>query len=448
MGKINSKSNSVNIKKKQLLALASDMVSFLHERDDVQGRKIYQETLNLINPKRSRTTFVIPRDGLLNLSFIPKHESAEAQAVLKKVDIQDLGKSKIVLFVSHKWQGNLCDTVDHELLRQLKSLVASDPKLELIWIDYTCVPQDDHNVRLLHLFSIPDIMKGCFVVPFYIQSNQDQYKHSVWCQLEAIFCHRLHANMDINSENHKWLIYDWGDADAILPGFLNLFSERPKIFFDETTDTKTKFAGTRSQILIALLRAYLEHNAYKGAKAGTALRQKNMLEFDKQKPIQDVDVQTKKSAISPNKGASDVDKSLLLLVEDLEELENLQKVFINQTVLAEYEEFCQKEFSSENIMFFKDVTTWRNRFDQVLRDSNVQSAQHLISVYLSTNAIYQVNLSSETLSKIRALGSSLNFSEVLTKNTFDKARMEIAALMDKDSCPRFLNSVAKGLPLT
>jgi len=114
------------------------------------GRSLIAERLEEIRKKseeflqqRSRYTYVLPKEIVLKLDSWPKHEQAVTQGLLAKTEIAKIKAPQTgarifapVLFVSHKWVGNQCDTDKNEILQQVKKRLEITPK-SYVWFDCT-----------------------------------------------------------------------------------------------------------------------------------------------------------------------------------------------------------------------------------------------------------------------------------------------------------------------
>ena len=204
---------------------------------------------------KSDTTYLISRKKIdeLGLQSYPKHEEAIKMGLLKEVEIDDMrmklcrefNRGIHTHFISHKWDGNSPDTADNAIFEMTKSAA------HYIWFDYTCVPQDDHFLRLRHLLSIADICNEATVVCFHANADLEKsYNSSVWCQLEAALLQWDNVVFDTEME---WTIYDWNDLYAVLPGFLDLWvnSHKNNHFF------LGKEGFARTSMIVSMLKAFI-----------------------------------------------------------------------------------------------------------------------------------------------------------------------------------------------
>lgn len=208
--------------------------------------------------EKTNTTFLMPRNKIseLGLKSYPKHEEAMKMGLLKEVEIDDMrmklcrefNRGIHTHFISHKWSGNSPDTPDNAIFEMSKEAA------HYIWFDYTCVPQDDHSLRLRHLLAIANICKEATIVRMNGNEDLDKaYSSSVWCQLEAALLQWDKINFD---PQMKWTIYDWNDSYAVLPGFLDLWvnSFKNHHFFSG----REGFA--RTSMVVSMLKAFISYH--------------------------------------------------------------------------------------------------------------------------------------------------------------------------------------------
>jgi hypothetical protein len=122
--------------------------------------------------------------------------------------------------------GNKIDDDQGQLLAKVKKFLNSlgttgYPEHDYVWIDFSCVPQDDQELRISHLLAIPDILRRSHVQAFHISPDEHAaYQNSVWCQLETIALSSRSSSKYI--PNRTWTILDKNDLYAVLPGFLEM----------------------------------------------------------------------------------------------------------------------------------------------------------------------------------------------------------------------------------
>jgi hypothetical protein len=95
---------------------------------------------HLVTSDCSPFTYLISREDLLQLENFPKHEDALKMINLVKVEIRRLRLPanrhySPILFVSHKWIGNQCDTPTREILQMAKDRVKKYPRTQFVWFD-------------------------------------------------------------------------------------------------------------------------------------------------------------------------------------------------------------------------------------------------------------------------------------------------------------------------
>lgn len=204
--------------------------------------------------EKTTTTYLISRIKLneLGLESFPKHEEAIEMGLLKEVEIDDMrmklcrefNRGIHTHFISHKWAGNSPDTEDNAIFNMAKDAA------HYLWFDYTCVPQDDHVVRLRHLLAIADICHEATVVRMNGNADLEKaYNNSVWCQLEAALLQWDDVGFD---PNMTWTIYDWNDCYAVLPAFLDLWvnSHKNNHFFEGREGFR------RTSMIVSMLESF------------------------------------------------------------------------------------------------------------------------------------------------------------------------------------------------
>lgn len=222
----------------------------------IEFNPLVEEVRGFLDSRRCKTTFLIPREKIqeLDLKSFPKHEDALALGILKEVDIDNMriklcrehNRGIHTHFISHKWNGNAPDTKDNAIFDMSKTAA------HYLWFDYSCVPQENHDLRMKHLLSIANICQEATVVPFHANDELEKaYNQSVWCQLEAALLTWDTTKFDHES---KWTIYDWNDLYAVLPGFLDLWvnTEKNWRFFSGMKGYQT------TSMIVSMLRTFLD----------------------------------------------------------------------------------------------------------------------------------------------------------------------------------------------
>jgi hypothetical protein len=115
-----------------------------------------------------------------------------------------------------------------------------------------------------------------------------------------------------------------------------------------------------------------------------------------------------------------------------------------------FEAFLTKEFSVENLLFYKEVETFQELCaDETSDDGEVDSqAQYLYDKYIVENSPFQVNLPATTIKKLRAAMLSKDLrgfkdnadGDAKAYTLFDPSSRNIYNLMEKDSLPRYKRS--------
>jgi len=130
-----------------------------------------------------------------------------------------------------------------------------------------------------------------------------------------------------------------------------------------------------------------------------------------------------KKSISPRVSSRSYDSSSLDLV-----LENP----------IGYKDFCgflAKEWSTENLLFWKQVNEYKLLADP---EERTKKAQEIIETFIRDNAIYEVNLPDTIRTRIRKDIEQVVESGHAPVEMFDAAQTEIFSLMSNDSFHRFL----------
>lgn len=150
------------------------------------------------------------------------------------------------------------------------------------------------------------------------------------------------------------------------------------------------------------------------------------------------------------------------------DISNLADIINSKVGYATFVEFLKSEFSEENILFWREVQTFVNKCQALLRENKLDSADmnklletkilnreiaaelsktaiSIFELYCKRGAPAQVNISDTVLQELTAQLSNLNADRaevVLDKisNLFDSVKSQVFELMDKDSFARFRQS--------
>jgi len=96
-----------------------------------------------------------------------------------------------------------------------------------------------------------------------------------------------------------------------------------------------------------------------------------------------------------------------------------------------FSEYLEREFSSENLLFWSACESLRNIKDQKLLLAKVEE---IFTTYLDVASTHEVSLDFKVKEKV------MKQREAPTENIFDEAQSKIYTLMHRDSFPRFLTS--------
>lgn len=109
---------------------------------------------------------------------------------------------------------------------------------------------------------------------------------------------------------------------------------------------------------------------------------------------------------------------------------SLEDLLNDQTGIKEFERFLRKEYSHENLLFWKAVQSLRR-----CGNLDVEKKVHEIyNQFLSQSAPYEINVDSST---VEAVQEGLKNP---TRYIYDNALLQVYSLMEKDTYPRFLRS--------
>ncbi|XP_026179213.1 regulator of G-protein signaling 21-like isoform X2 [Mastacembelus armatus] len=111
-------------------------------------------------------------------------------------------------------------------------------------------------------------------------------------------------------------------------------------------------------------------------------------------------------------------------------LENLLR---DKKYLAAFRTFLQSEFSEENIEFWLACEEFRSNTPQ---DKLRWKAQEIYQEFIQPAASREINVDHHIREKIKKSLENPSLS------CFDEAQKQVYLLMERDSCPRFLNSDA------
>lgn len=125
---------------------------------------------------------------------------------------------------------------------------------------------------------------------------------------------------------------------------------------------------------------------------------------------------------------------------DLKGCSKLNEILADNEIRRTFEFHLSEEFGLENLSFLLDTQEWRMSFHDVSRSAALSRARKIFSTYVSNDGLYQINIAghmSKELSNALAAGE-----DRLTATIFDKARTEIARLLEVGAVSRFITTPA------
>jgi hypothetical protein len=114
-------------------------------------------------------------------------------------------------------------------------------------------------------------------------------------------------------------------------------------------------------------------------------------------------------------------------------MSSLDEVLCHPAGYKDFFAFLAKEWSTENLLFWKEVNEFKTLADP---EERAKRAQFIYETYITENGIYQVNIPDVIRSKVRATVQQIGV-EGAAPDVFDKAQAEIFHLMSTDSFYRF-----------
>jgi len=116
---------------------------------------------------------------------------------------------------------------------------------------------------------------------------------------------------------------------------------------------------------------------------------------------------------------------------------SLEAVLANPVGYQDFFGFLAKEWSTENLLFWKQVNDYKEIVNQ---EERTKKAQAIYETFVRENAIYEVNLPDTIRSELRrTIEQNLGQSDVQF-DLFDSAQNEIFSLMSNDSFTRFMKT--------
>ena len=108
----------------------------------------------------------------------------------------------------------------------------------------------------------------------------------------------------------------------------------------------------------------------------------------------------------------------------------LKHVINHPICLSLFFQHCQREYSTENIEFWMDVT----KYKKIMNKNNLLSYAIAIQKrYIDDNSLQCINISSKYKSDINKLLDNPNTNNQIDIHLFDHAMNEIYTIMNKDS---------------
>jgi len=146
--------------------------------------------------------YACPKEKIVSLRKLLKFEEAESSGLLVDMSSCSVQESGIVLFVSHRWLQNRHPDKANIKLLGLQALLKKKifQAVTHIWIDYTCVPQDDkisqrHAIDSLAFY----VAKSSKFVYLYMstedRASEIDYKSRGWCRLEVLSAAVAHCSI-------------------------------------------------------------------------------------------------------------------------------------------------------------------------------------------------------------------------------------------------------------
>ncbi|KAH9253123.1 hypothetical protein BASA81_008805 [Batrachochytrium salamandrivorans] len=117
----------------------------------------------------------------------------------------------------------------------------------------------------------------------------------------------------------------------------------------------------------------------------------------------------------------------------------LEQIMKTPELLKLFEDFLIAELGVESLMFIKDTDDWKRAYFTIAPNARVVRAKRLFNLYLSTNAKFEINVSSHCSKQVKDVFSKLD-SELqlsLGDDVFDLPREEIVDLLQLGALRRF-----------
>jgi len=114
----------------------------------------------------------------------------------------------------------------------------------------------------------------------------------------------------------------------------------------------------------------------------------------------------------------------------------VEQILSKPSLCRQFTQHCQSEFSSENILFLREVHTY------ITSGARFEAAKRIYETYIKPSAVLQVNLSDDNREKLmkyfeKAVEVGAVIIEEAPADIFNEAYREIKKLVERDSIPRF-----------
>jgi hypothetical protein len=115
---------------------------------------------------------------------------------------------------------------------------------------------------------------------------------------------------------------------------------------------------------------------------------------------------------------------------------SLDELLSNPAMTDAFLAYLEREFAVESMLFVQDTTRWRASYFDLGQASRVARARRIVAAYISSTALYQINISSEQRDQIL---DAVRRDDV-DRNVFDATLDEMRRLLSHGPLPRFLQS--------
>ena len=128
---------------------------------------------------------------------------------------------------------------------------------------------------------------------------------------------------------------------------------------------------------------------------------------------------------------------------DLKGFRKLNEVLADPELRKAFEFHLSTEFGQENLSFLYDIHEWRSTFHDVALSAAIARAKKIYSTYISNDGLYQINIPATMSREIAEDLLSKNEKEDrVHARMFDKARTEVARLLEEGAIARFVRTSA------